>query len=404
MGATSCFNFCIKSEDELKNVYNIEEKKYGRKNNNEENNILNYTNNNIDNIIEAEPKIDNKFQEFKNRFETNLPNFGNYIKKEQFNEIIPENVRLYMTNNEFKLPNNIKINENIYEMPPIQFKNKENIYQGYWNENIIMDGLGKYHIKEGNLFIEGVWDNGKAIYGRIYYPNNNIYEGYINNSNCDGKGKILYNTGEIYEGDFINGEIDGDGKFTFKDKTIYEGQFSKGELNGKGIMKWPNGIVYIGYFFGGAFKGEGILEGNGGEKYEGNFLNNYFSGKGKYTFDDGSTYEGDFESGLRNGKGIYNKKDSFSYEGSWANDYAHGFGTFSFGSVNVKGIWRNAYNAEITLVEGCNINEFNHKILNFKIPEINLKTEKLSNLMNANNIKNFSSSTNPSYLNSKENE
>ena len=406
MGVTSCLEICSKNENEFVNPFSEikkqEEANKKGENNKEENNILNNSDNDINNINEEQLKEDYKFKAFKNKFETVLPNFGQYIDKEQFNENIPENARSYMDQNEFQLPDNLHINENIYEMQPIKFKN-DNLYEGYWNENIIMDGLGKYYIADGNLFIEGVWDNGRSIYGRIYYPNNNIYEGFINNSNCEGKGKLIYDTGEIYEGDFSNGELDGEGKLTFTDKTIYEGQFSKGEINGKGIMKWPNGIIYDGYFSKGTLNYQGKLIGNGQEQYEGNFQNNFFSGKGKYTFEDGSTYEGDFESGLRNGKGIYIKKDEFSYEGSWANDYAHGFGTYSFGSVNVKGIWRNGYNAEITKVEGCEINDFNHEILNFKIPAINLKTENLTNLMNGNNIKNFASSNNPSYLNSKEN-
>ena len=401
MGVTSCLEICSKNENELINHMN-EIKKAEEPKNKDENNIMNNSDNNINNINEEEIKIDYKFQAFKNKFEKKLPEFGEYIDKEQFDEKIPEKVRSYMEQNEFKLPDDIHVNEDIYKMPPIKFKN-DYLYEGYWNDNIIMDGLGKYYISDGNLFIEGVWDNGRSIYGRIYYPNNNIYEGFIKNSIREGKGKFMFDTGEIYEGDFSNDEFDGEGKLTYADKTTYEGQFSKGELDGKGIMKWPDGIIYDGYFSRGLLNNMGKLIGNGQEQYEGNFQNNFFNGKGKYTFEDGSTYEGDFESGLRNAKGIYTKKDEFSYEGSWANDYAHGLGTYSFGSVNVRGIWRNGYNAEITSVEGCQIDEFNHEILNFKIQEINLKTERLPNLTTGSNIKNFASSNNPSYLNSKEN-
>jgi hypothetical protein len=235
MGVTSCLEICSKNENEFVNPFSEikkqEEANKKGENNKEENNILNNSDNDINNINEEQLKEDYKFKAFKNKFETVLPNFGQYIDKEQFNENIPENVRSYMDQNEFQLPDNLHINENIYEMPPIKFKN-DNLYEGYWNENIIMDGLGKYYIADGNLFIEGVWDNGRSIYGRIYYPNNNIYEGYITNSYCQGKGKLFFSTGEIYEGDFVNGEIDGNGKFTFADKTTYEGQFSKGDFHG----------------------------------------------------------------------------------------------------------------------------------------------------------------------------
>jgi len=36
------------------------------------------------------------------------------------------------------------------------------------------------YIKEANLFVEGIWDAGKLIYGRVFFPNENIYEGEIN--------------------------------------------------------------------------------------------------------------------------------------------------------------------------------------------------------------------------------
>ena len=409
MGVTSCLKICSKDDNELQTTFSVgkrsEQNNIKKENNFKEENNNYFINNddNLYNIKETKLKENNSYQEFIKKFEKKLPGFGEYIDKEEFNKNIPENALQFMAQNEFKFPDDIRLNENIFQMNPVKFKN-DNIYEGSWNENIIMDGIGKYYIKEGNIFIEGIWDNGKSIYGRIYYPNNNIYEGYINNSNCHGKGKIFFNTGEIYEGDFNDGEIDGNGKFTFADKTTYEGEFNKGEFNGNGIIKWPTGIIYEGEFSKNVLNNHGKLIGKDGEQYEGNFENNYFNGKGKYTFDDGSTYEGEFESGLRNGKGIYIKKDDFSYEGSWANDYPHGFGTFILGDINIKGIWRNGFNADITKIEGCLIDEFNHDKLNFKIPEVNLKTEKLSNLSNMNNIKNFTSSNNPSYLNSREND
>ena len=366
-----------------------------------DNSIKNIFRGNINESEIKEIKVDKKFEEFKKKFEKKLIEFGQYIEKEQFEELIPENVRLYMTQNDFQIPDNIKINDNTYEMKPIKFRN-DSIYAGHWNDKIVMDGLGKYFIKDGNLFIEGIWEDGRSTYGRIYYPNNNIYEGYIKNSNCEGKGKLIYESGDVYEGDFKEGDIEGYGKFTFSDKTTYEGQFSKGNLNGQGIMKWANGITYEGNFTSGVLNNKGRITGIDGEQYEGDFLNNYFNGKGKYIFEDGSTYEGDYESGLRNGKGIYKKKDEFSYEGSWANDYPHGFGTYTFGSVRVKGIWRNGINAEISKLEGCEMNEFNHKILNFKIPESNLIPDRLPNLTNVNSYKNFATSNIPSYLNSRE--
>ena len=399
MGITNCSEICSTTQFEMENQISG----INRTDLNKPNDINYNNNNNNDNKIKKEIiKEKTKYELFQEKFESKLPNFGQYIEKEQFIEKIPEKANFYMTENEFKLPEEIKINENIYEMKPILFKNG-NIYEGYWNENIIMDGKGKYYIEDGNLFIEGLWDNGKSIYGRIYYPNNNIYEGYIKNSNCHGKGKLIFETGELYEGDFVAGDIEGYGKYTFSDKTTYEGNFTKGDFKGIGVIKWPFNITYEGEFSGPALNGYGKLFDNNGEKYEGNFKNNFFEGKGKYTFQDGCTYDGDFERGVRNGKGIYEKNNEFSYEGMWANDYPHGFGTFVFGNISIKGIWRNGINAEITIIEGGNDNDFNHDILNFKIPDTNLIPNRLPNLQVSSNIQNFGIANIPSYLNSKDN-
>lgn len=353
-------------------------------------------------IVEEIPEY-NKYDIFKQKFESKLPEFGEYISHENFYEKLPMNARSDLSKNKFQIPNDININNELYQMKPIKFKN-DNIYWGNWNENIIMDGEGKYYIEAGKIFIQGVWDNGKSIYGRIYYPSNNIYEGYISNSLCHGKGKIIYESGDIYEGEFNDGEIEGNGKFTFADKTTYEGKFVKGDFNGQGVMVWPLGITYEGEFSGASLNNFGKLYDNNGEQYEGNFKNNYYDGKGKYTFSDGSIYEGDFDLGLRNGKGIYTKKDEFSFEGSWANDYPHGFGTYTSGDIQIKGIWRNGFNAEISKFEGGKIDDFNRDLLNFKIPDRNLIPERLPNLNRPNNFRNFGYSSNPSYLNSRSNE
>ena len=149
-------------------------------------------------------------------------------------------------------------------------------------------------------------------------------------------------------------------------------------------MKWPFGVTYEGEFSKGVLTNNGKLIGKNGEQYEGNFKNNYFNGKGKYTFNEGSKYKGYFKLGLRNGRGIYMKKDEFTYTGNWVDDYPHGLGTFTFGNISVEGIWKKGINVEITKLEGCEMNEFNHQILNFKIPSINLLPQKLPNLISMN--------------------
>ena len=338
------------------------------------------------------------YNNFTQKFESNLPKFGKYYDVNSFKQKIPENASNYMIENVLNLPENIHINRNTFEMKPIQFENG-NIYNGNWNEKYKMDGLGQYYIEEGNLFIEGLWDDGILIYGRIFYSNDNIYEGEIKDSNYNGKGKLIFNNGEIYEGEFVNGEIIGYGSFTFSDGTIYEGELNKGVFKGHGKMKWINGIQYEGEFNGPILSNYGKLIGDNGDKYEGFFYNNYFNGKGIYIFEDGNSYEGEFEFGLKNGKGIYKQKDGFIYDGDWAHNMPNGFGKFYYKDFIVKGVWRNGINVEIINFEKGNENKFDKNILNFEIEPFNLLPQMLPNLEKIENqVERFGAESNPSYL------
>ena len=349
---SDCMYFCYKDNNEV--INNSKKNEYNPDNTNIYTNNNNSNNNNqikTISIEQIEIQENNKYDLFQQNLTSKLPEIGKLITKEQFNEKIPKSISTHSNMNKFQIPDNIVINKDTFELQPVELKNGD-IYEGSWNENIIMDGKGKYYIEEEKLFFEGIWDKDKLIYGRIYYPNNNIYEGYINDFNCHGKGKLIYANGDIYEG-----------------------EFNQGEFNGHGIMKWnisEISITYEGEFSGKYLNNYGKLISNNGEQYEGNLKDNLFNGKGKFTFEDGSTYEGDFELGKRNGKGIYIKKDDFSYEGSWSNDLAHGLGSFTKGDIVIRGIWRNGINVEIFSKEGEQTNDFNNNILKFNVPNINL--------------------------------
>lgn len=336
-----------------------------------------------DNCFNTDSNIDPVL--FVQGFESNVPDFKEIMDDEnKFNELIPKRIQKYMTENKFQIPENININTNVIEIKPIKFLD-ENIYQGTWNEKYSKDGKGKYYMKAEQKFIEGIWENNKLIYGRIFFSNNDIYEGYIKNFNFDGKGKMLYGkSGDNYEGEFSEGKRQGDGKYIFSDKTTYKGKFDNNKFKGKGKMNWPSmNRKYEGEFSDGCFNNQGKLVGNNGEQYEGNFKNSYYDGQGKYTFNDGSTYEGSFSLNLRHGNGIFIKKNNeFRFEGKWENDYAHGKGTFIIGDTTIKGEWRNGE------FEGQLNNDFNKDILNFKIPLINLIPDRLPHMRSSlrNNI------------------
>ena len=382
MGVSSCNNLCgCKKYLPFNNSSNLDSKP---------------TNNYIINSDLIQHK---NYNNFTKKFEANLHTFGDYCDINDLKQKIPQIANNYMIENVLSIPENILINRNTFEMKPIKFENG-NIYCGNWNEKYKMDGLGQYYLKEGNLFIEGIWDDGKLIYGRIFYSNDNIYEGQIKDSNYNGKGKLLFNNGEIYEGDFLNGSITGSGVFTFSDGTIYEGEFIQGVFKGHGIMKWINGIFFEGEFNGIFLSNYGKLIGDNGEKYEGNFYYNYFHGKGIYTFIDNSTYEGEFEFGLRSGKGIYKKKDEFIFEGEWANDVPHGFGKYYYNNYIIKGVWRNGINVEIISFEKGNSTLFNKFQLNFEIKSFNLLPHMLPNLEKMDSkIKKFDTEITLNYLN-----
>ncbi len=385
MGISSCKNICLnRNENE---IFNKE---------------LNRIEKNINNNIMINPITTTKnsyYNNFRKRFESKLPEFGKYYNIKNFNEKIPEIANKSMIEKVLNIPENINKNSINYEMKPIQFQNG-NIFSGNWNENFKMDGLGKYYIEEGNIFIEGIWNDGELIYGRIFYPNENIYEGEIKNSNFHGKGKIIFNNGETYEGDFSNGEVTGKGIFIFSDGTRYEGEINNGEFKGHGIIKWTNGIQYEGEFSGPILSNYGKLIGDNGEKYEGYFSNNYFNGKGIYIYSDGSSYEGDFEYGLKNGKGVYKKKDKFIYEGDWAHNMPHGLGKFFYKEFIILGIWRNGINVEISSFEKGDPNNFNNNLLNFEVESFSLLPHKLPNLENIDSNIGFGFDNTPSYLNS----
>jgi hypothetical protein len=287
-----------------------------------------------------------------------------------------------MIQNVLNIPDNIIQKKSTYEMKPVQFENG-NIYSGNWSEKYKMEGYGQYYIKDANLFVEGIWIEGKLIFGRIFFPNENIYEGDIKDSSFNGKGKLIYNNGDIYIGDFLEGERTGKGKYIFYDGTIYEGELLNSEFKGHGIMKWVNGVEFEGNFNGLTLTGIGKLKDNkSGDIYEGNFDNNYFNGYGKYNFSNIGVYEGEFEYGLRNGKGTYKNKDGIFYEGEWGNNFSNGIGKFGCKEFIVKGVWKSGKNLEITDFIKGSVHNFNKNKLNFDVPNCNLFPQLLNNLTN----------------------
>ena len=323
------------------------------------------------------------YDNFTLLFEDKLQNFGKYFEQE-FNTLITPEILAYMTENPFSLnPEQYEISE-VYEMKPIEFNNG-NVYKGGWNENLKMEGQGKYYLKEDGVLAEGLWKEGNLVYARVFIGKENsfdIYEGEMKNSSFYGKGKLILSNGVIYEGDFIDGEKTGNGKIIFEDKTVYEGGVEKGDLNGKGKMIWTNGYEYEGDFGFNKLCGNGILKSPNGEIYEGEFKNNLFNGYGKYTFKNGNTYEGQFLYGVKKGKGVYKCLNKFEYDGDWDNDLPCGVGKLSDWNKTgvIKSTWRYGNIMEEPVYEQGTSENFEDIDLNIVPDQITLNIKDLSNL------------------------
>ena len=365
MGSNYCVQYYHKNKEDPNNKIKKEEKNFS---------INQLSSSNIS-------FAQHNYNNFTKKFNSKLHYLGKYFDISEFNQKIPKKAYNYMIQNVLNIPPNIIQSNPVYEMKPVEFENG-NIYSGNWNEKFKMEGYGQYYIKEVNLFVEGIWTDGKLIFGRIFFPNENIYEGEIKNSAFNGKGKLIFNNGDMYDGCFFEGERNGKGKYIFNDGTIYEGDFSNSEFKGHGVIKWKNGVEYEGDFNGLVLKGKGKLEDKINlEKYEGNFDNNYFNGFGKYYFNNYASYEGEFEFGIKNGKGNYKNKEGIFYEGTWANNLPNGIGKFGCNDFIVKGVWKNGINLEITDFIKGSVHNFDKNKLNFFVPNFNLCPQILNNLI-----------------------
>ena len=316
----------------------------------------------------TEPKLKNQNQinTIKMNLDKKLPELGNSLNMDEYQKLINKNIIDYISTHKLNYQTYYPSHITTYQSNPIEFQNG-NVYHGNWNINSEMEGYGIYLLKDKNVITEGIWVKGNIVYGRIFFPNDDIFEGEMKNSLPHGVGTIYFSNGEIYKGDFNNGEMTGKGTFIFTDKTYYAGEINNGIFNGKGSIKWINGTEYHGNFIDSSLSGKGkMFNNNMGDKYVGNFDKNEFNGSGTYTYQNGDEYQGNFEYGMRKGKGIYRKNNIFEFEGLWDNDLPNGNGMITYNGNKLKGFWRNGIlvgNQEV--VQGA-IEDFNNIDLDIK--------------------------------------
>lgn len=377
MGCAEC-RLCLQSEEKNQFEYPETIPKRIENNNDIYDNLLSKENN--------ENNIQSQESKFILEFNEKLKLLGKFIPEEEFETIISEikNNNTYISNDPFPFQKNIN-NDNgndnslSYKMKPIEFF-QGNIYFGEWNENMEMNGYGKYYLKKEKVLVEGIWEKGALKHARIYYSNGEFYEGDILNSVYNGKGKLINENKDEYIGEFLNGEKNGQGNLTFSAGVIYKGNFIKNKFEGEGVMTWPEGVVYKGNFLNNFIEGNGIMT-LGEEKYEGNFEKNSFHGKGKYTYANGDEYDGEFEYGIRKGKGIYkqnNINNGIIFEGLWDNNVPNGFGKFEYNGKIMKCNYHNGNIMEKLMDEdGLYYNNFDYY---FYKQNMNLPGEKLNHI------------------------
>ena len=79
-------------------------------------------------------------------------------------------------------------------------------------------GLGTSKTLDGK-YLEAIFENDKAISGKLFYPNGDTFEGTFNEK----------------------GNFEGNGKYTSKNGTYVVGTWVDHKLQGKGTITYPNG-------------------------------------------------------------------------------------------------------------------------------------------------------------------
>ena len=339
---------------------------------------------------------------FLEKWEKQLPLLGRKITETDFNNLIPETLYTYLTNNPYLLDsaannniNNLKNKKN-FAAPPIEFKTNGNFYSGNWNENLRIEGYGKMYMKDAEVLAEGIWEDGIFKYGRVFLPNGDRYEGEIFNSNFNGNGKLFLNDGTEYTGEFYNGKKNGKGTIIFPDGSKFKGNFKNDYLD-NGEFNWINGIKYEGNFVDSKLNGKGkISNTNGNSFYDGEFVDNKFHGNGKYVFNNGDVYEGEYKYGKKNGTGKYSNKN-FVYYGNWIEGKQHGIGEFTVNDKKIQCSWRNGEVVEMPhdLNNYYNNLDNEKEMLNFEPQDEDINCDQLNYLVyDKNNFQSFRPETN----------
>ena len=152
--------------------------------------------------------------------------------------------------------------------------------------------------KGENIYIGEVNElDKKEGYGKMFYMNRDVYEGYWSNDKANGNGLYIWKDGGKYLGGFHQGQMHGEGKRLYNSGCVYEGEFANGKRSGKGIMKFKNGDVYDGEWNDEDMQGRGMYRWASGDYYVGEFKRDKREGKGTLTLSTGEIYDATWENG-----------------------------------------------------------------------------------------------------------
>ena len=318
----------------------------------------------------------------------------NEISLEKFNSLIPDKINNLMSKDEF--PNYRQVDDYSIKTVKEDSQNKqiEMYYHGEYNNSKKKNGKGKLVLKKDgqNFIYHGIWEEDNLKEGKIYYENDDIYEGEIKDYVRDGEGKFTSKS-EIYEGHWKNDQKNGKGTLIFKnDGTKYEGEFKDNQFSGKGELVSDNGFLYEGEFLNNHMHGKGYLKGSNNHTYEGNFQNGLFHGKGKFKWNDESNeqfYEGDYSYGKKDGNGSFHFPNGDIYTGEWKSGSPDGIGIYETQNRKYEGNWRGGVFMQLMDATNKSDDAKEENVnLNFMAPQEDIFiNDHISTSLNSNNSK-----------------
>ena len=118
-------------------------------------------------------------------------------------------------------------------------------YEGHWKNNL-RHGYGVMKWADDSEF-KGEWLQDHRHHGTMNMVNGSTYTGFWKNDKFHGKGVLKTFDELVFEGEFINGYCEKYGKVIYPEGEVYTGELDDMQRQGYGKLE-ENGDVYEGYF------------------------------------------------------------------------------------------------------------------------------------------------------------